>query len=147
MSLVNTWRLYAKWNKPCLNGNFGQKKKRKKALHFKLSNGPVLVLVVPKVDSWNRFQIGMCWRSEFCWQDLSKARSTSSKQQENFWNDQIQKERLYKSQIWKKASVTIWVSFGVNTIGIEITPISVFEQKQSSQVTATSMVQFQARML
>ena len=35
----------------------------------------------------------------------------------------------YQSQIWKKASITIYVSFGANTIGIEITPIniSVFE--------------------
>ena len=59
----------------------------------------------------------------------------------------MQKECLYQSQIWKKASVTIYVSFGVNTIRIEIAPISLFEQKQSSQVTATSMVQFQAWML
>ena len=130
-------RRYAQWNKPCLTGNFGQKKKEK-ALHFKLSNDPVPVLVVSKVDSWNCFQIGMCWRWEFCWQDLSKARSTSLKQQANFCNDHMQKECLYQSQIWKKASVTIYVSFGVNTVRIEIAPISLFEQKQSSQVTATS---------
>ena len=24
------WRLYAQWKKPCLKGNFGQKKKKKK---------------------------------------------------------------------------------------------------------------------
>ena len=59
----------------------------------------------------------------------------------------MQEECLYQSQIWKKTSVTIYVSFGVNTIMIEIAPISLFEQKQSSQVTVTSMVQFQAWML
>ena len=50
MPLVNMRRRYAQWNKPCLTGNFGQKKKEK-ALHFKLSNDPVPVLVVSKVDS------------------------------------------------------------------------------------------------
>ena len=50
MSLVNIRHRYAQWNKPCLTGNFRQKKKEK-ALHFKLSNDPVPVLVVSKVDS------------------------------------------------------------------------------------------------
>ena len=48
--MVNMCRLCAKWNKPCLQlilvGD-----EEKKALNFKLLNGPVPVFLVCKVDS------------------------------------------------------------------------------------------------
>ena len=153
--MVNMWRLYAQWNKPCLHviliGD-----KEKEALKFKLSNGPVPVFLVSEVDSWNRFQIEIYYiyvsSRNFVDKVSVNSRSTSLKQQAYIYRYIFLWSGTEGMLVLKpnlKESVCHHLSFICtrNTIGIEITPLSIFELKQSSQVSSTSMAQFQACLL